>query len=57
MKTAGLVIGGIAGFAYAKYKKHDMKKVAMFIALGAAIGYGSGYVLDRTRKVEITESK
>lgn len=57
MKTAGLVIGGIAGFAYAKYKKHDLKKVAMFIALGAALGYGAGYVFDRNRKVVITESK
>ena len=57
MKTAGLVIGGIAGFAYAKSKKHDLKKVAMFIALGAALGYGAGYVFDRNRKVVVTESK
>lgn len=57
MKVAGIVLGGLAGFAYAKYKKQDMKKMAMFIAVGAALGYGAGYVLDRDRKVTITESK
>jgi hypothetical protein len=57
MKVAGIVIGGIAGFAYSKYKKHDLKRSAMFIALGAALGYGAGFVFDRSRKVTITESK
>jgi hypothetical protein len=57
MKTAGLIIGGLAGFAYAKSKKHDMKKVAMFIAVGAAVGFGAGYVFDRNRKVVVTQSK
>lgn len=57
MKVAGLLIGGVAGFAYAKYKKHDLKKVAMFIALGAGLGYGAGYVIDRNRKVTVKTSK
>ena len=57
MKVGGIVLGGLAGFAYAKYKKHDMKKIAMFIALGAALGYGAGYVVDRNRKVTVTKSK
>ncbi len=57
MKTTALVIGGIAGFAYAKYQKHDMKKVAMFIGVGALIGYVAGYVLDQSRDVVVTESK
>jgi len=57
MKLYGVIGGGLAGFAWAKYKKHDMKKVAMFIAIGAAIGYGAGYVIDRNRKVTVKASK
>jgi hypothetical protein len=57
MKTTALVVGGIAGFAWAKYKKHDMKKVAMYIGVGALLGYVAGYVLDQSRDVVITESK
>ena len=57
MKIAGLIVGGLAGFAYSKYKKHDIKKVAMFIAVGAAVGYGAGYVIDTNRKVVVTKSK
>lgn len=57
VKTTGLVLGGIAGFAYSKYKKHDMKKVAMFIGLGAVIGYFAGYVVDHKRKATVTPSK
>lgn len=56
-KTRGLVIGALAGFAYAKYKKHDLKKVAMYIAVGSIIGYATGYMVDRNRKVTVTESK
>lgn len=57
VKTTGIVLGGIAGFAYSKYKKHDMKKVAMFIGLGAVVGYFAGYVVDRKRKATVTPSK
>lgn len=57
MKTYGIVAGGLVGFAYAKYKKKDMKRVAMFIAVGAVVGYAAGYVLDRNRKVIVTQSK
>jgi hypothetical protein len=55
--TMGIVIGGLAGFAFAKYKKHDMKKVAMYIAVGAIAGYFGGYVFDRSKKIQITQSK
>lgn len=57
VKTTGLVLGGIAGFAYAKYKKHDMKKVAMFIGVGAVVGYFAGYIVDKKRKATVTPSK
>ena len=56
-KTIGLVAGGFAGFAYAKYKKQDMKKVAMFIGIGALIGYSAAYVFDRNKSINITPSK
>jgi len=57
MKMAGLIIGGLTGFAYSKYKKHDVKKVALFIAIGSALGYGAGYVFDKNRSVEVIKSK
>jgi len=56
-KMAGLIIGGIAGFAWAKYKKHDMKKAAMYIGVGAVLGYGAGVLLDRRNKVVVQPSK
>jgi hypothetical protein len=56
-KTIGLVAGGLAGFAYAKYKKQDMKKVAMWIGLGALVGYATAYVVDRNRAIDVTPSK
>jgi hypothetical protein len=57
VKTSGLVIGAVVGFAYAKYKKHDMKKSAMFIGLGAVIGYAAAYVVDQNRKATVVASK
>ena len=56
VKTAGLVLGGVVGFAYAKYKKQDMHKVAMFIGLGAVVGYAAAYVIDRNRKATVVSS-
>jgi len=56
-KTMGLVLGAVAGFAYAKYKKHDMKKSIKFLAIGAIAGYLGGYVVDANKKVTITQSK
>jgi hypothetical protein len=57
MKLAGVVIGGISGFAYAKYKKHDMKKSAMYIGVGALVGFAAAYVLDTKKKATVTPSK
>jgi|688.fasta_scaffold55797_11 hypothetical protein len=56
-KKMGLVIGAIAGFGYAKYKKHDMKKVAMYIGVGAVAGYLGAYIFDWSKKVVVTPSK
>ena len=57
MKVAGIVIGGISGFAYAKYKKHDMKKSAMYIGIGALVGFAAAYVIDNKKKATVTPSK
>lgn len=57
VKTMGIVIGGLAGFAYAKYKKHDLKKSAMYIGIGAVVGFATAYVIDTQKKTIITPSK
>jgi hypothetical protein len=57
VKTIGIVAGGLAGFVYAKYKKQDMKKVAMFIGLGALIGYATAFVVDTNKAINVTPSK
>lgn len=55
-KTRGLLIGGAAGFLFSKYyKKHELKKVAMWTVIGAGLGYASAYLMDRN--VTVTESK
>lgn len=57
VRTSGLIIGGLAGFAYAKYQKHDTKKMAMWIGVGALLGFATAYVIDTNRKVIIKPSK
>ncbi len=56
-KVIGIVAGATAGFAYSKYKKHQWKKVFMYSALGAALGYGAAYLFDRNKSIEVTPSK
>lgn len=57
LRRNGLIIGAIAGFAWAKYKKHDMKKVGMWIGVGALVGYAAAYVIDTNRKAIVKPSK
>ena len=57
LRTTGLVVGALAGFGWAKYKKHDMKKVVMFIAIGAVVGYAGAYLVDRSRSATVRASK
>jgi hypothetical protein len=56
-KVYGLIGGGVAGFALAKYKKKDWKKVMMFTAVGALVGFGGAYLLDRQRAIYVTPSE
>ena len=56
-KLMGIVLGGAAGFAYAKYKKHDMKKAAMYIGVGALVGLSAAFILDTRKSATVTPSK
>lgn len=56
-KLMGIIVGGVAGFAWAKYKKHDMKRVAMYMGVGALLGWGAAYVLDTRKKGTVKASK
>lgn len=56
VKLYGVVGGAVAGFAYARYKKHDYKKALMYTAVGSLLGFGAAYLLDRKRDVEVTPS-
>jgi len=54
----GSAIGAVAGFIYGKYRKHDNKKIAMYIGVGAVAGYAGGYLLNKkNNKIAITPSK
>lgn len=56
-KLYGVIGGGLAGFALAKYRKHKWKKVMMFTAVGALIGFGGAYLLDQNRAITVTPSE
>jgi hypothetical protein len=57
VKMIALISGGAAGYAYAKYQKQDNKKVAMYIAIGALLGYATGYYIDTNKSITVQKSK
>ena len=57
VKMTGIVLGALAGYGYSKYKKHELKTMAMFIFGGAVVGFTTAYVVDRNRKGIVTPSK
>lgn len=57
-KVIGGIAGAVAGFAYAKYKKHDNKKIATYAIAGAVIGVVAAMIYDgRKDKVTVKASK
>jgi hypothetical protein len=57
-KFIGAAIGAAAGFAFAKYKKHDMKRIGTYTIIGAVLGVAAAYLIDRRKdKVTIKPSK
>jgi hypothetical protein len=57
VKMIGIVAGGVLGYAYAKSKKMDNRKAIYASAIGAIIGYASGYIVDRRRAITVKTSK
>jgi hypothetical protein len=57
VKMIGIVAGGVLGYAYAKSKKMDNRKAIYTSAIGAILGYASGYIIDRQRGITVTTSK
>ncbi len=51
----GAIAGAIGGFSYAKYKKMETKKAAIYAVVGAAIGFGIGKLI--AHKAVITQKK
>lgn len=56
-KLAGVVLGAGAGYALARRKKLSGKKMALYIGLGAAVGFGVAYLYDKNKKVVVKQSK
>lgn len=42
----GAIGGALAGYAYCKYKNHDMKTTGIYALVGGAIGYVAGYLYE-----------
>lgn len=53
----GALVGAGIGFAYCKYKKHDMKKTAMYALIGGFIGFMAGKYIQSHKKVTVVPSK
>lgn len=57
LKTFGLVAGGVIGFAYAKKKSMDKRKLIITTGLGAVLGYVTAYIVDNNRAITVKPSK
>lgn len=55
-KVIGLVVGAAIGFIYCRYKKHDIKATAKYMALGAVVGYVGVYVFDTTKTATLKKA-
>jgi len=48
----GAVGGAVVLFGYAKWKKHDMKKIGVFVLVGAVTGYVIGKVIEHRATIK-----
>ncbi len=48
----GAIGGAVAGFAWAKYKKHETKKIAIYALIGGVAGFVVGKVIAHTATVK-----
>ncbi len=51
----GAIGGGLVGLGWAKYKKHEMKKVALATLVGAVAGFIVGKVIEHRASVKIAK--
>ena len=55
--SMGAIGGAVIGFGWAKYKKQETKKLALYTVVGAVIGYVGGLIIENTRKESVVTSK
>ncbi len=53
----GAAVGAVAAFAWAKYKKHDHKKAALYAVVGAVVGFVAGKYLQSHNPITAKASK
>lgn len=41
----GAISGAVVGFGYAKWKKHDLKKVGLYMLIGGVAGFAIGKII------------
>lgn len=55
--SIGAMAGLVIGFGYAKYKKHEHKKITLYTVVGGLIGFVIGEVIENTKKTSVVASK
>src|ERR1035437_9598666 len=53
----GVGIGAAVGFGYAKYKKLEHKKIAIYALIGGAIGFFVGKYVEKRKAIAVATSK
>jgi hypothetical protein len=57
LNAVSVVIGGISGFMYSRYKNHSTTKVAVYTLSGVILGYVASRVIKMNNKVIVEKSK
>jgi hypothetical protein len=57
LNAVSVVIGGLSGFMYSKYKNHSTTKIAVYTLSGVILGYVASRVIKINNKVIVEKSK
>lgn len=57
LNAVGVVVGGISGFMYSKYKNHSTTQMAIYTLIGVGLGYGASRLIKLNNKINIETSK
>ena len=57
LNAVSVVIGGLSGFMYSRYKNHSTTKVAVYTLSGVILGYVASRVIKMNNKVIVEKSK